>query len=43
MHCEQNFAKTFVKTIIGEKDNVKVQCDLQWKGVKPHLLLTANP
>jgi hypothetical protein len=43
MHCEQNFAKPFVKTIIGEKIRLKVQLDLQRKGIKPHFWLIINP
>jgi hypothetical protein len=43
MHHEQNFAKTFLKTIIGEKYNVKVQQNLQWRGIKPHLWLITYP
>ncbi len=43
MHCEQNFAKNFLKIIIREEDTVKVWRDLQRKGIKPHLWLTTNP
>jgi hypothetical protein len=42
MHCEQNFTKNILKTVIGEKDNVKVRHDLQHKGIKLHLWLTTN-
>jgi hypothetical protein len=43
MHCEMNLAKNFLKTIIGKKDTVKVQRDLQQKGIRRHLWLIANP
>jgi hypothetical protein len=42
MHCEQNFANNFLKTIIGEKDTMKVWHDLRCKGIRPHLWLIAN-
>ncbi len=43
MHCEQNFAKNFLKAIIKENEIVKVRRDLQCKGIRPHLWLIANP
>jgi hypothetical protein len=43
MHCEMNLAKNFLKTITGKKDTVKVRRDLQQKGIRLHLWLTANP
>jgi hypothetical protein len=43
MHCEMNLAKNFLKTITGKKDTVKVRRDLQRKGIRPHLWLSANP
>jgi len=42
MHYEQNFVKNVLKTITGEKDDVKVWHDLQGKGIKPQLWLTTN-
>ena len=38
-----NLAKNFLKTIIGKKDTMKVQRDLQWKGIQRHFWLIANP
>jgi hypothetical protein len=43
MHCEMNLAKNFLKTISGKMDTVKVQRDLQRKGIRRHLWLLANP
>jgi hypothetical protein len=43
MHCEMNVAKNFLKTITGLKDTVKVRRDLQRRGIRKHLWLTANP
>jgi hypothetical protein len=43
MHCKMNLAKNFLKTITGKKDTIKVQRDLQWKGIQRHLWLIANP
>jgi hypothetical protein len=43
MHCEMNLVKNFLKTITGKKDTVKVRLDLQRKGIRPHLWLSANP
>jgi hypothetical protein len=43
MHCEMNLAKNFMKTIKSKKDTVEVRRDLQRKGIRPHLWLTANP
>jgi hypothetical protein len=42
MHCEMNFANNILKTITCEKDNIKVKCDLQRRGIRPHLWLIAN-
>jgi hypothetical protein len=43
MHYEMDFVKNIVKTITNEKDNIKVRHDLQCKGIRSHLWLTANP
>ncbi len=43
MHCEQNISIFFYKTIIGEKDIMKIWRDLQCRGIRPHLWLIANP
>jgi len=37
-----NFVKNVLRPITSEKDNIKVRCDLQHKGIRPHLWLTAN-
>ncbi len=42
MHCEQNFANIFLKKITREKDTMKVWCDLQCRGIRPHMWLIAN-
>jgi hypothetical protein len=43
MHYEMNLAKNFLKTICRNKDTVKVRRDLQRRGIRRHLWLTANP
>ena len=43
MHCEMNFAKNLLKTIMGKKDSVKVRRDLQRRNMRRHLWLTAHP
>jgi hypothetical protein len=43
MHYGMNFVKNILKPITSEKDNIKVRCDLQRKGIRPHLWLTTNP
>jgi len=42
MHCEQNFTKNILKIVIGEKDSVKVRCDLQHRGIRLHLWSITN-
>lgn len=42
MHCEHKFAKNIFK-MIGKKNSVKMRCNLQCRGTKPHLWLTINP
>jgi hypothetical protein len=43
MHYDQNFAKNILKTMIREKDDVKVRHDLQGRSIRPQLWLTTNP
>jgi hypothetical protein len=43
MHCKMNLAKNFLKTIMGQKDIVKVTRNLQRKGICKHLWLIPNP
>jgi len=43
MHCEKNFAENVLKTVIGEKDSIKVRQDMQRQKIKPHLSLTPDP
>ncbi len=43
MHCEHNFVKCFLEIITRDKNTVKIQCDLQHRGIKPHLWLIVNP
>jgi uncharacterized protein YegJ (DUF2314 family) len=43
MHCKMNLEKNFLKTIMGQKDTVKVRRDLQRKGICKHLWLTPDP
>ncbi len=42
MHCEQNFANNFKKKKTRNKYIMKVWCDLQCRGIRPHMWLIAN-
>lgn len=43
MHCEKNFAENVLKTIVGNKDSIKVRLDLKHEKIRPHLCLTPDP
>jgi hypothetical protein len=43
MYYEMNIAKNFLKTILGNKDTVKVRRDLQRRNIRRYLWLTTQP
>ena len=39
MHVEKNVSENILKTLLGEKDTVKVRKDMEEAGMRPHLWL----
>jgi hypothetical protein len=43
MHIEKNICESLIKFIIGAKDTIKVQRDMEVSGIQEHLWLKRDP